>query len=69
MKTKDIRELSVEETRKHIRDFRDELVKLRVQKEAARVENPARIRVLRRSIARYTTILNEKESQTVAAVS
>lgn len=62
MKIKDIRELSLPELKKKIRDFRDELVSLRVRKQVGQVENPARLRTLRRDIARCETVLTQKES-------
>lgn len=62
MKIKDIRELSLPELNKKIRDFRDELVALRVRKQVGQVENPARLRTLRRDIARCETVLTHKES-------
>ena len=66
MKAKDIRELSVEEIAKKIRDSREELVNLRVRKQAGQVENPAQLKTLRATIARCETILKEKQA-TVAA--
>ncbi len=60
MKTKEIRELSPEEAGKQLRDLRERLVLLRVQKRAGTVENPNEIRVIRRDIARLETIIKEK---------
>ncbi len=62
MKSKDIRELSLDEIRKKLRDLRDELVNLRVRKQTGQVENPSRIRIVRRDIARLETILKQKAS-------
>lgn len=62
MKSKDIRELSPDEIRKKLRDLRDELVNLRVRKQTGQVENPSRIRTVRRDIARLETILKQKAS-------
>lgn len=67
MKAKDIRELSVAEIEKKLRDSRDELVGLRVRKQIGQVENTAELNYLRRDIARLETVLNEK--QTAEAVS
>lgn len=61
MKVKDIRELSLPELNKKIRDLRDELVSLRVRKQVGQVENPARLRTIRRDIARCETIRSHKE--------
>ncbi len=57
----DIRELSADEIRKKSRDLRDELVGMRVRKQAGQVENPSELRIIRRDIARLETILVEKE--------
>ena len=67
MKAKDIRELSIEEIAKKLRDSREELVNLRVRKQAGQVENPAQLKTLRGSIARFETILKEKKQAMAAA--
>ena len=60
MTSKEIRDLSTEEIKKKIRDTRNELVQLRVRKQAGQVEKPSEFRAMRRDIARLETILNEK---------
>lgn len=60
MKTKEIRELSVEELSKKLRDMREELLNLNVRKGAAQIDNTGRIRQLRRDIARFETIKAQK---------
>ena len=60
MKSKEIRELSVEELAKKLREMREELLNLNVRKGTAQVENTARIRQLRRDIARFETIKAQK---------
>ena len=60
MKAKDIRELSVAEIAKKLRDMRDELLGLNLRKKTGQVENTGRIRVLRREIARFETIKSQK---------
>ncbi|MBO5781390.1 50S ribosomal protein L29 [Intestinicryptomonas porci] len=61
MKSKDIRELSVEELDKKLREMRDELLGLNIRKRTGQVENTGRIRVLRRDIARFETIKSQKK--------
>ena len=61
MKSKDIRELSVEELDKKLREMRDELLGLNIRKRTGQVENTGRIRVLRRDIARFDTIKSQKK--------
>lgn len=60
MKSKEIRELSVEELAKKLREMREELLNLNVRKGTAQVENTGRIRQLRRDIARFETIKAQK---------
>lgn len=67
MKAKDVRELSVEEIAKHIRDSREELVNLRVRKQAGQVENPSQLKTLRKNIARFETILKQKKVEAATA--
>lgn len=61
MKSKEIRELSVQEIDKKLRDTRQALLQTRLRKETGQVENPTDIRIKRRSIARLETILSEKK--------
>ena len=61
MKPKEIRELSVEELNKKLREMRDELLNLNVRKGTSQVENTGRIRQLRRDIARCETIKTQKK--------
>jgi len=64
MKAQDIRELSLEELNKKLRDSREELVNLRVRKEVGQVENPSQLRIIRRDIARIETILKQRAAAT-----
>jgi len=56
-----LRELSDEELNRKLRELKEELFNLRFQKAAGQLENPARIRQVRRDIARILTILRERE--------
>ena len=60
MKIKEIRELSVEELSKKLREMREELLNLNIRKGTGQVENTARIRELRRNIARFETVKTQK---------
>ena len=59
-KAKDIRELSVEELQAQIRELKQEGLNLRLQRATGQLENPARIRQVRRETARVLTALNAK---------
>ena len=60
MKAKEIRELSVAEMDKKLRESREELLHLNMRKSAGQVENTAKIRSLRKVIARIETIKAQK---------
>jgi large subunit ribosomal protein L29 len=66
LRLKDIRDMSSEERMKKIDEFRTELSSLRTMIEAGgTIDNPARIREIRKTIARLLTIeaeeMQEKE--------
>jgi len=61
MKARELRELSIPELKEKLSQLREELFNLRFQKTIHRLENPMRIRQVKRDIARILTILREKE--------
>ena len=61
MKTSEIRELTVDDLRAREHELDDQLFRLRIQKSMGQLEAPAKIRDLRRSLARIKTILREKQ--------
>lgn len=64
MRKDDIRAMSSEDRRKKIVEMRTELVRLKTMvKAGGSIDNPSRIRELRKTIAQILTIDNE-ESQT-----
>ena len=60
MKVGEIRDLTVDELRARARDMDDELFRLRIQKSMGQLEAPAKVRTVRRDLARVKTILREK---------
>ena len=60
MNIKDIREKSVEELESELQKLKKESFNLRFQKAGGQLENTARVRVVRRSIARILTVINSK---------
>ena len=61
LKSKEIREMQVEKRVERLEELQTELSKLRATiKSGGAIENPARIRQLRRAIARIITIQNEE---------
>jgi len=61
MKTNEIRKLSTEEINKKIAETKEELFNLRMKQATGSLENPSRIRELRKTVARLKTILRERE--------
>ncbi len=64
MKADTIREMTIEEMQHKILDKHEELLSLRFQNTIGQVENPQRIKTVRRTIARIKTILNQKMMET-----
>ena len=60
MKTQQLREKSVDELNARERELSEQLFKLRFQKATGRIENPMKIRQVRREIARIKTLVGEK---------
>jgi large subunit ribosomal protein L29 len=63
MKVGEIRELSVDVLRDREKELDDQLFRLRIQKSMGQLEAPAKVREIRRDLARIKTILREKERQ------
>ena len=60
MKIKDIRDKSTEELKEELEKLKKESFNLRFQKAGGQLENTARVRFVRRTIARVLTVLNSK---------
>ena len=61
MTSKEIRELSTEEQQTKLKDLKEELFNLRFQLAINQLENPTRIKAVKKDIARLSTILREDE--------
>ena len=61
MKAKDIRALTTDQMLEKEKQYKEELFNLRFQQATGQVENTARLRQVRKNIARIKTILSEKE--------
>lgn len=62
LRVKEIRDMSSEERMEKLDDLRTELLRLKTMiKAGGTIENPARIRELRKTIARISTIEHEKK--------
>jgi large subunit ribosomal protein L29 len=64
MRVKEMREMSSEDRMKRLGEFKTELLRLKTMVRAGgTVENPGRIRNLRKTIAQILTIESEKRSE------
>ena len=63
MKPAEIRELTTDDLRARVHDLDDQLFRLRIQKSMGQLEAPAKVRQVRRDLARMKTMLREKEQQ------
>jgi large subunit ribosomal protein L29 len=63
MKATALRERSVDELAKTLSDLEEQLFKLRFQKSTGQIENPVKIREVRKDIARVLTVINENRAQ------
>jgi len=61
MKTKDIRDMSAAELDQKLAGLKEELFNLRFQLATGQLENPMRIREVKKTIARIKTIQRERE--------
>ena len=63
MKMKEITELSTDELLTKRRDLRQESLHLRLQQQSGQLEQPSRLRLLRRDMARLETVLTQRAKQ------
>ena len=63
VKIKEIRELSNEELQSRLRDLKQESMNLRLQQATGQLENSARLRLVRREVAKVMTVLSERKHQ------
>lgn len=61
-KTKEISELTAAELEQRLRELKQEGLNLRLQQATGQLENPARIRAVRRESARVLTALTAKSN-------
>lgn len=60
MNIKELKEKSADQLSSELQDLKKEAFNLRFQKAGGQLENTARVRVVRRTIARIKTLLNSK---------
>jgi large subunit ribosomal protein L29 len=64
VKSAEFRELSIDELLAKSQELRSELFNVKIRKATGQLENTAKLRLLRREIARAETILREKRGAT-----
>lgn len=61
MKLNEIKDLSTTELERKVDDLKQELFNLRFQLATGQLDNPMRIRIVRRNIAQTKTVLRERQ--------
>ena len=65
MKATDVKEMSVDEMNNKLEDLKQELFNLRFQLAVNQLENTARLKAVKKDIARIKTVLREQEINSV----
>ncbi len=63
MDIEEVRQLNDEELRAKLRELKEEQANLRVQLSLAPIDNPMRIKEIRKTIARIKTVQNQREAE------
>lgn len=63
MKFKELSEMSSDELLTKKRDLRQESLHLRLQQQSGQLEQPSRLRLLRRDVARVETVLTQRAAK------
>ena len=61
MRAEEIRELSTEDIKARVAELQEERFRLRFRSATEPLENPLRLRTIRKDIARLKTVLTERE--------
>lgn len=63
MKTKDLKEMTLQELESRLIEIYEEQFKLKFQKGSGQLETPSRIKDLRREVARIKTLQSQKKTE------
>ncbi len=63
MKAAELRDLAVDELGAREKDLTDQIFRMRIQKSMGQLENPTKIRSMRRDLARVKTMIRQKRGQ------
>ncbi len=61
MKASEMREKTIEELKEMLLSLKEEQFNLKIQKSLGQLENPSRITLVRKDIARVNTLITEKK--------
>jgi large subunit ribosomal protein L29 len=64
MRAEEIREMSKDDIIARVKDLEEEQFRLRFRSATEPLEDPLRLRVIRRDLARLKTVLREQQAQT-----
>ncbi len=68
MKAKELRDLSFEELEHKLGELKEELFNLRFQMATGQLDNPLRMKEVRKTIARVKTVMRERELKAQASM-
>jgi len=63
MKIKDLKEMTLQELESRLNEIHEEQFKLKFQKGSGQLENPSRIKDLRKDVARIKTLQSQKKAE------
>jgi large subunit ribosomal protein L29 len=63
MKVKELKDMTMEELDQQLQEIKKEQFNLRLQDVTGQLENPARLKELRRTVARIKTIQNQMKAE------
>ncbi|MCP2519777.1 50S ribosomal protein L29 [Candidatus Aminicenantes bacterium AC-708-M15] len=63
MRASELRELSEEELQNKEKELKEQLFKLKIQHSLGQLDNPMKMKLIKRDIARIKTILNERRRE------
>ena len=61
MRAEEVREMSIDDIRARVAELEEERFRLRFRSATEPLENPLRLRTIRKDIARLKTVLSERE--------
>ena len=64
MRAEEIREMSADDIMARVKELEEEQFRLRFRSATEPLEDPLRLRVIRRDLARHKTVLREQQAQT-----